>query len=301
VPVPLDFDGNGRSDLLLRNRVTGETRVWLMDGSAVVSELALPHLSRKVSVVGNDDYNGDGFADLLALEKKTGQLEMWIIRIIQSDALVERISLTQTVGRGWSVAGSGDFDGDGRSDLVLRNENQRLVEIWYLNGGEVLEVLEITDASHEAWKVAGTRDFDSDGVAEILWHLSESGETRLWRFDTEGVEEIGFGAVPPFSQMHGILDLNGDGRADAFLKIDEQPSVALIRSTGIGPAQRLAVGSNRRMTVSGDYDGDGLADLILADRTGRQLEMYFMAGLATAAIESLPPMSRHWYQAGISD
>ena len=147
-----------------------------MNGSSVVSELALPHLSGKVRVIGNGDYNGDGFADLLCRESRTGRLEMWII---QSAALVERISLSQTVGRGWSVVGSGDFDGDGRSDLMLRNPNQHLVEIWYLNGGEVLEVLEIAEAPDKAWKVAGTRDFDSDGVAEILWHLRESGETLL--------------------------------------------------------------------------------------------------------------------------
>jgi hypothetical protein len=226
---------------------------------------------------------------------------MWII---ESGALVERISLTQTLGDGWSMAGSGDFDGDGRSDLVLRNENQRLVEIWYLNSGEVLEVLEIADAPYEAWKVAGTRDFDSDGVAEILWHLPESGQMRLWRFDTEGVEDIGFGAVPPGARIHGIEDLDGDGRADAFLEIDAQPSVALIGSTGVGPPQRLPTGlggSKRTTTVSGDYDGDGLADLILAKRKGRWLEVYFMEGLAAAAIESLPRLSRNWYQAGISD
>jgi hypothetical protein len=300
-PVPLDFDGNGQSDLLLRNSATGETRLWLMNGSSVVSELALPRLSRKVRVVGNDDYNGDGLADLLALESKTGRLELWII---QSAALVERISLTQKVGGGWSVAGSGDFDRDGRSDLVLRNEKQRLVEIWYLNGGEVLEVLEIADAPHEAWKVAGTRDFDADGFADILWHLRESGETRLWRFDTEGVEEIDFGAVPPGVRMHGIGDLDGDGRSDAFLQLDQRLSVALIRSTGVGSPQRLPIGESdpkRTMTVAGDYDGDGLADLIFESGWRRRLEMYFMDGLSAAAIESLPGLSRFWYQAGISD
>ena len=300
-PAPLDFDGNGQSDLLLRNRVTGETQLWLMNGSSVVSELALPHLPEEVRVIGNGDYNGDGFADLLCRESRTGRLEMWII---QSAALVERISLTQTVGHGWSVAGSGDFDGDGRSDLVLRNQNQRRVEIWYLNGGEVLEVLEIADAPHKAWKVAGTRDFDSDGVAEILWHLRESGETLLWRFDTEGVEEIGFGSVPPGARMQATGDLDGDGRADAFLTIDDQPSVALIGSTGVGLPQRLPTGRRGRkdtMTVSGDYDGDGLADLILTSWWGGRLEVYFMDGPAVAAIESLPRLPRFWYQAGISD
>jgi hypothetical protein len=35
-----DYDGDGKSDILLRDAVTGQTRVWVMNGSQVTSDTA---------------------------------------------------------------------------------------------------------------------------------------------------------------------------------------------------------------------------------------------------------------------
>jgi hypothetical protein len=41
------------------------------------------------------------------------------------------------VGNDWTIDGTGDFNGDGKTDILWRNTNGTVV-IWEMNGGAVL-------------------------------------------------------------------------------------------------------------------------------------------------------------------
>ncbi|HQY47234.1 MAG TPA: VCBS repeat-containing protein, partial [Usitatibacteraceae bacterium] len=59
-----DFSGDGKADLLWRH-TSGDTWVWLMDGTAFVSggSIGNPGLAWSIRSVG--DFDGDGKADIL--------------------------------------------------------------------------------------------------------------------------------------------------------------------------------------------------------------------------------------------
>jgi hypothetical protein len=72
-----DFDGDGMTDILWRNAVTGQVYMMLMNGGTIRSQGPVyqePNLAWKIVAAG--DYNGDGKADILWRNDSTGQLWM---------------------------------------------------------------------------------------------------------------------------------------------------------------------------------------------------------------------------------
>src|SRR5678816_2021449 len=74
----IDLNGDHKADLLWYNAATGQTSVWLMDGTTTIGgALLLTHPDWKVIRV--PDLNGDGRADLLWYNFTTGQTSTWLM------------------------------------------------------------------------------------------------------------------------------------------------------------------------------------------------------------------------------
>ena len=80
-------------------------------------------------------------------------------------------------GTTWHVKGSGDFDGDGKSDIVWQNDSGQAA-IWLMNGATVTSGAALSNPG-VTWHIKGTGDFDGDGNADILWQ-NDSGQAQIW-------------------------------------------------------------------------------------------------------------------------
>ena len=89
-------------------------------------------------------------------------------------------------GSYWSVAGTGDFNGDGKSDVLWRGTGGE-VALWFMQGTELVSA-EVTTLAGSAinpgtyWSVASTGDYNGDGLADILWR-GGAGEISVWHMD----------------------------------------------------------------------------------------------------------------------
>jgi hypothetical protein len=79
----------------------------------------------------------------------------------------------------WSIRGTGDFNGDGSSDILWQDTSGN-VAIWEMNGIAVLNPnSSFVGTVPGQWSIAETGDFDGDGKSDILWR-DASGNTAVW-------------------------------------------------------------------------------------------------------------------------
>ncbi len=73
-----------------------------------------------------------------------------------------------------------DFNGDGRSDILWRNDNGALSQwLGQANGGFVDNYANAGNQIPTSWHVAGTGDYNGDGRDDILWR-NDNGALTQW-------------------------------------------------------------------------------------------------------------------------
>ena len=70
------------------------------------------------------------------------------------------------IGTNWDAAGVGDFDGDGDSDVLLRNSNDGQLYIYTTENGQLSGGGNVAVFGAQ-WAVGGIGDFNGDGVSDI--------------------------------------------------------------------------------------------------------------------------------------
>jgi hypothetical protein len=83
-------------------------------------------------IQGVGDFNHDGFADILWTNTTSGQVAIWFM----NGTAVSPTSgvVASNPGIYWVIQGVGDYNGDGSSDILWRNNNTGQVSMWLMNG-----------------------------------------------------------------------------------------------------------------------------------------------------------------------
>jgi hypothetical protein len=178
------------------------------------------------SIAGDGDFNADTRNDLL-WRNTDNSVVLWTMNgsTITSSAFVTSAGTRVQVGASWTIAGIGDVNGDGDSDVVWRNSTTNELVGWLMNGSTVTSSGHFTSAGtavnpDASWSLAGVGDFNLDGNADLLWR-SSNGTLAEWLLNGSTItssEQITFNGsrVQPDAswKMIEVGDFNGDGRSD---------------------------------------------------------------------------------------
>ncbi|MBW4503279.1 MAG: VCBS repeat-containing protein [Scytonema hyalinum WJT4-NPBG1] len=238
-----DFDGDGNSDIFLRNFETGENRIWLtVNGTNVVDLPSVPSLAKEwdYSIA---DFNGDRTADIFWRNQSTGENTVWL----NNGANFNPSPLSSVPVTGWDYQ-IADFNGDSRTDIFWRNENTEQSAVWLINeaGTNYTEngAVFLPTNVPAAWD-ANIGDFDRDGRTDILWRNSQTGQNAIWLMNDTGTNYKAAEFLPnvPLAwNAAGITDFNGDGKSDIFWRNSQtgEDAVWLIDGTTYTAADFLA-------------------------------------------------------------
>lgn len=167
-----DFDRDGRSDVLWQNEVLDQVRIWFATprnaaGNApIVTRTLEPTVGIDGWVVqGSGDFDEDGLGDIL-WRHSNGDVQLWLLDTDRNTTMKNRLSPVLPDGStvstaGWQFNGTGDFNGDGRSDIIWRNTSTNMVQLWFMNGNVITSRVEpLTPPPGTEWQIRGTGFFN---------------------------------------------------------------------------------------------------------------------------------------------
>jgi hypothetical protein len=233
-----DFNGDGKADFVWRNSTTGETYVFLMDGTAIIGEGYLRTVADpNWACCGVGDFNGDGKDDIGWRNEATGDHYIYMmdgLNILPSEGYIRTVA-----DLNWYPAGLADFNGDGKTDIVWRNDATGDTYVFLMNGLAVAGEGYLRTVANLDWDIVAVADLDGDGRADIVWRNGASGEDYLFPMAglairaTEGylrtVSDLTWHIV-------GVGDYNGDGISDIFWRNDTTGDTYVFLMNGLSVA-----------------------------------------------------------------
>jgi hypothetical protein len=286
--APFNFSGPFGyhvSDILWQND-NGQAAIWRMKTSgpdtSILDQAQIgSNPGPSWHIKGAGDFDGDGSADIL-WQNDGGQPQIWFMGtgfpggplIVRNTALAG-----SNPGSSWHVMDSGDFNGDGRSDILWQNDIGQAA-VWLLNGSKLVDSAAIANNPGPTWHIRGTGDFDGDAKSDILWQ-NDSGQTAIWYMNgttvTGGVQVIG-GSPGAGYQVKGVGDFDGDNKADILWQ-NNSGMATLWLMNGVGPTNTAGwyVGPGWAIKGTADMNGNARSDILWQSNSG-QAVVWMMDG-----------------------
>ena len=200
-------------------------------------------VTQPYDIYTSGNFNADGITDMIvhyrAANASNGTLKLWTFNGVRR---IGSFGFSPSATNLYP-AGTGDFDGNGRTDIVLQNANNGDVTIWYLgpNGTTGLNTARVATAvlspqlsSYSAERVVGVTDFNGDGVPDLL-----------------------------LQDLRTSTSISTRGNVSVLLLNSASPTSGIV--TSLGRRNMLQQIADPKLVVRGvdDMNADGLADIVV--------------------------------------
>ena len=253
-----------------------------------------------------NDFNGDGRSDIL-WRSNGGVITNWLGQANGTFA-GNTANANLNVGPDWQIAGLGDFNGDGRDDVLWRRSNGQVSEwLGTANGGFGTNSAVAHNVGLD-WHVAGIGDFNGDGRDDVLWRR-DNGQLTKWLSTNDGRFASNSAVANNVGldwDIAGIGDFNGDGRDDVLWRRNNgQMSEWLGTASGSFASNSVVankVGLDWDIAGIGDFNGDGRDDVLWRHDNGQMSEWLGQANGSFASNSAVAnKVGLDWDIAGIGD
>lgn len=282
-----DFNGDGKVDIATANFGAGTVSILLGNGDGTFRPKTDFAVAATPVSLTTGDFNGDGHLDLAVAAETTANDSVSILRGVGDGTFAAPVNIITDAAPRFaptlpfpSMVASGDFNGDGHTDLVVVNNKDTPTfgrTIGQNLPGTASVLLGNGDATFQAPRnfAVGTSpgpvvtgDFNADGLLDFAVANRVSGTVSVFAGAGGGnfQQRVDYAAFDPVSLVTG--DFNGDGRSDlAVSDLQVGPTVTILSGqpggTLLTTATYVAPPSVGPL-ATGDLNGDGHPDLIVA-------------------------------------
>jgi hypothetical protein len=244
----------------------------------------------------NDWENAPGVFDRFRIEKN--QLLSHFSRAMSTPVADPRddpqaVELISVADQSWKLAGSGDFDRNGKVDIVWSHVGDGRNCVWYMDGTAFVGHEPLPDGANTDWVLAGVGDFNQDGKPDLLWRNEADGRNAIWYMDGTTLLSIGImttGANLDW-KLCGTGDFNGDNKVDLVWRNTSDGRNAVWYMDG---AELTSVGwltsvedQNWKLRGTGDFNSDGKTDLIWTYVSDGRNCIWYLDGVTLTGVEFL--------------
>jgi hypothetical protein len=231
---------------------------------------------------------------LLWQHRASGAVSRWEVDRAAPDRATRPIAVpTPTPAANWHLAGTGDFDRDGRVDQLWRQQFTGENQLWLSrnphqspNTAMAPMVIDLPRVRDRDWQVAGVADFNGDQQLDILWRHQVCGENQVWLMDAlqpQSMLELETVADRQW-QLGGLADFDRNGQSDIVWRNQASGTNIVWLMQGSQKIGQWALPDRRDpdWQISGvaDVNQDGSPDLLWSHASDGVNQVWLMQGQA---------------------
>ena len=307
-----DFNGDGKTDLVHPVADNQYANIWLSngDGTFTIKQFSpWPGYAMGDGYFLAGDFNGDGKADLAHIVTDNQYANIWLSNG-DGTFTIKQFSPWggYAMGDGYFIAG--DFNGDGKTDLIHIVADSQYANIWLSNGDGTFTVKQFSPwsgyAMGDGYFLAG--DFNGDGKTDLVHIVTDSQYANIWLSNGDGTF-----TVKQFSPWNGyamgdgrflVGDFNGDGKADLVHPVGDNQYANIWLSNGDGtfsikqfsPWGGYAMGDGYFLAV--DLNKDGKTDLVHLVSGSDYVNLWISNGDGSFGVQQFSPWNGYAIGAG---
>jgi Ca2+-binding RTX toxin-like protein len=202
----------------------------------------------------------------------------------------------------------GDFNGDGRDDVLLRHDNGLVMDLLGQTNGSFLNNYGNAGFLDGSWHLLATGDFNGDLRDDVLFR-NANGTIMDWLGQTNGTFTNNYanaGWLNSSWHIAGTGDFNNDGMDDLLLRNDNGLVMSWLGQANGGFTNNYANAAYLDSTWSflgtGDFNGDGRSDILWQNNNGLFMDWLGQAnGGFTNNYAQAAWMNSSWHFAGTGD
>lgn len=234
-----------------------------------------PAATSQNQAIAVGDFNNDGRLDYVVASLNGSGTAT--VMMGNGDGTFTAQATTYSVGANPEGAVAADFNGDGNLDIAFANSGSNGVTILLGNGDGTFTIPATLPAAAYAASIA-VGDFNGDGVPDLAISNNASGYVvTILLGNGDGTFAVGSSATVPAWSVNPegmvAMDFNGDGKLDLAVTSSNTNSpanyvVTILLGNGDGTfavGNSYPTGNNDIAIAAGDFNGDGVPDLAIAN------------------------------------